>query len=63
MTESVPLKLKVAKILDLAEPDDRVGKLIDLFILGLIFLNTVAVSLETVNPIFEHYYREFRRFE
>jgi voltage-gated potassium channel len=63
MTESVPLKLKVAKILDLAEPDDRVGKFIDLFILGLIFLNTIAVALETVNPIFDHYYREFRRFE
>lgn len=57
------LKFRVAKILDLAEPDDTLGKFLDLFILGLIFLNTITVALETVKPLFEAYFLQFRRFE
>lgn len=57
------LKFRVAKILDLAEPDDILGKCLDLFILGLILLNTIAVALETVDSIFNQYFAEFRKFE
>ncbi|WP_159783874.1 ion transporter [Sodalinema gerasimenkoae] len=63
MDHTRSLKFRVAKILDLAEPDDTLGKFLDLFILGLIFLNTIAVALETVKPLFEAYFLEFRRFE
>ncbi|NMG58964.1 ion transporter [Geitlerinema sp. P-1104] len=63
MAHSRSLKFRVAKILDLAEPDDTLSKFLDLFVLGLILLNTIAVALETVDPLFQQYFLEFRRFE
>lgn len=57
------LKYRVYKFLDLAEPQDLASKCFDIFLLGLIFLNLVAVALETVDTIFEQYYFWFRVFD
>lgn len=58
-----PLKYRVDKFLDLAEPEDAVGKYFDIFLLGLIFLNLIAVALETVDSLFEQYFFWFRAFD
>lgn len=58
-----PLKYRVSKFLDLAEPEDAVGKYFDIFLLGLIFLNLIAVALETVDSLFELYFFWFRAFD
>jgi voltage-gated potassium channel len=57
------LKYRVCKLLDLAEPADLPSKCFDLFLLGLIFLNLVALTLETVDSLFEQYFFWFRAFE
>ncbi|NBD34359.1 MAG: ion transporter [Cyanobacteria bacterium] len=62
-TSRSPLKSRVYKFLDLAEPEDAVGKYVDLFLLGLIFLNLMAVALETVDWLFEQYFFWFRAFD
>ncbi|AFZ43102.1 Ion transport protein [Halothece sp. PCC 7418] len=59
----LPLKYRVYTFLDLAEPQDFASKCFDIFLLGLIFLNLVAVALETVDSLFEQYYFWFRAFE
>lgn len=58
-----PLKYRVCKILDLAEPQDLTSKCFDIFILGLIFLNLMAVALETVDSLYEQYQFWFQAFE
>lgn len=62
-TPRASLKHRVYTILDLAEPHDLVSKYFDLFLLGLIFLNLIAVALETVDSLFEQYFWWFRGFE
>jgi len=62
-TSRSPVKSRVYKFLDLAEPEDAVGKYVDLFLLGLIFLNLIAVALETVDWLFEQYFFWFRAFD
>jgi len=57
------LKYRVDKFLGLADPEDAVGKYFDIFLLGLIFLNLIAVALETVDSIFEQYFFWFRAFD
>lgn len=57
------LKHRVWEILDIAKPGDVPGKIVDIFILTLIFLNVVAVVVSTVKPIEERYERFFHGFE
>lgn len=57
------LKHRVYDILNLATPYDQVSKCFDIFLLSLIFLNLVAVALETVDTLFEQYRLWFRGFE
>ena len=58
-----PLKQRVSTFLELAEPQDLASKCFDIFLLGLIFFNLVAVALETVDSLFESYFIWFRGFE
>lgn len=62
-TRRLSLKYRVYKVLEFAEPKDWLSKAFDIFILALIFLNLVAVALETVDPLFEQYQVWFRSFE
>lgn len=62
-TPRASLKHKVYRFLDLAEPYDLASKCFDFFLLGLIFLNLIAVALETVDSLFEEYFIWFRGFE
>ncbi|MFP4133599.1 MAG: ion transporter [Halothece sp.] len=57
------LKYRVCKTLDLAESNDPLSKGFDIFLLGLIFLNVVAVALETVDSLYEKYQGLFQAFE
>ena len=49
------LKIKrvVHNILEVSDPDDRIGKAFDIFLITLILLNVLALVLETVDPIQE----------
>lgn len=62
-THRLSLKYRVYKVLEFAEPKDWLSKAFDLFILALIFLNLVAVALETVDSFFKAYQLWFRTFE
>lgn len=57
------LKYRVCKTLDLGESNDSLSKAFDIFLLGLIFLNVVAVALETVDSLYENYRFLFQAFE
>lgn len=57
------LKYRVCKTLDLAEANDPLSRVFDIFLLGLIFLNIVAVALETVDSLYEQYRSWFQSFE
>lgn len=62
-TQRFSLKYRIYEILEFAEPHDRSSKYFDIFILGLIFLNLVAVALETVDSLFEQYTFWFHAFD
>jgi len=57
------LKSRIWRCLELADPQNLASKLIDYFLLGLIFLNLIVVALETVDALFEEYFLWFRGFE
>lgn len=57
------LKYRVCKTLDLAESNDPLSKAFDILLLGLIFLNVIAVALETVDSLYEEYQYWFKNFE
>ncbi len=57
------IKYQVCRCLDLAESEDLASKVFDFFLLGLIFLNLVAVALETVDSLYEEYRLWFQLFE
>ncbi|PSO84547.1 MAG: potassium channel protein [Cyanobacteria bacterium QS_7_48_42] len=57
------LKRRIFKILEITPPEDSISIIFDRFILTLIFLNLVAVSLETVDGIGMQYKYYFRVFE
>jgi len=62
-THRLSLKYRIYKILEFAEPKDWLSKAFDIFILTLIFLNLVAVALETVDSLFQDYVVWFKGFE
>ena len=50
-------------MLDVSEPGDRLSRLFDYVLIGLILLNFLAVILESVNSIRSQWLVEFRAFE
>jgi len=62
-TRRFSLKYRIYEILEFAEPDDRTSKYFDIFILGLILLNLIAVALETVDSLFNQYRFWFHVFD
>lgn len=57
------LQLRTLEILDQAEGNDLASKICDYFILGLVFLNIVAVVLESVTSLYVAYGLYFTAFE
>jgi voltage-gated potassium channel len=57
------LRKRVWEIVEVARPDDTTSKYFDLFILALIFLNIVAVILESVVALEQRFHRAFEVFE
>ena len=57
------IKERTNEILDKAQAGDRTSRLIDLFIMGLIVLNVVAVILETVEAVLVSYGWLFEVFD
>lgn len=45
------VKKRTYEILELAPPGDLASRIFDIFIMTLIFLNLIAVALETVESI------------
>ncbi len=60
---AVSFRERVYQILEAASPDDKVSRAFDIFIMSLIFLNALAVILETVESFQRHYGSFFRWFE
>jgi len=57
------IKKRVYQILEIANPDDKISRIFDIFITLLISLNVIAVILETVNSISTKYSTFLRIFE
>ncbi|MBU7024916.1 MAG: ion transporter, partial [Theionarchaea archaeon] len=57
------IKTRLYQILEVASEDDPVSRLFDIFIITLIFLNVLAVILETVESLFAQYEDVFATFE
>lgn len=57
------VKTRVYKILEVASEDDTTSRAFDIFIMALIFLNVVAVILETVEGLAVLYAHIFSAFE
>jgi voltage-gated potassium channel len=57
------IKSKVAQILDVSTLNEPIGKTIDIFLIVLILLNTLAIILESVSSIFKSYQPQFFYFE
>lgn len=60
---NLDLKRRVWELLEVAKPGDVPGRIFDIFILTLIFLNVVAVVIGTVKVVEEHYEMILHRFE
>ena len=54
---------RVWEILEPAEPEDKISKVIDVFLVSLIFFNILMVILETVDKLFIKYELFFKYFE
>ena len=65
MTNSLPLSLRKRTwtLLEPAQKDDYSSKVVDIFLVTLIFLNIIMVTLETVDELFSNYHNFFRVFE
>ncbi len=57
------IKRRIYEILEVASPGDKSSRIFDIFIITLIFLNVVAVVLETVQSLSVQYKGFFRSFE
>jgi len=57
------IKHRVFEILEASQEDDRLSRVVDLSILGLIALSVIAVLLETVRPVYQEFASAFRTFE
>ncbi|MBU7018335.1 MAG: ion transporter [Theionarchaea archaeon] len=57
------IKRRIYEILEAASEDDAVSRVFDIFIIGLIFFNVLAVILETVESLSLQYQQIFTTFE
>lgn len=57
------IQVRTLEILDQAEGNDLTSKVCDYFILGLVFINIVAVVLESVSSLYNRYAFYFSMFE
>ena len=57
------IQTRTLEILEQAEDNDLASKICDFFILGLVFLNIVAVVLESEGRLYEQYSYHFYIFE
>ncbi|MBU7010980.1 MAG: ion transporter [Theionarchaea archaeon] len=56
-------KRRIFEILEIAGEDDRTSRIFDIFLMGLIAFNVLAVVLETVESLFTTYGHVFEAFE
>jgi voltage-gated potassium channel len=63
MTTWSRIRVRTASVLDVSEPGDRLSRLFDYLLIGLILLNFLAVILESVRSIRAEWALEFRAFE
>ena len=63
MTAWLRFRRRTASVLDVSEPGDRLSRLLDYLLIGLILLNFLAVILESVRSIRMEWAVEFRLFE
>jgi voltage-gated potassium channel len=63
MTTWSRIRVRTASVLDVSEPGDRLSRLFDYLLIGLILLNFLAVILESVVSIRAEWALEFRAFE
>lgn len=57
------LRARTASVMDVAEKGDRLSRQFDLFIIGLILFNFLAIILESVRPLRQQWAFEFRVIE
>jgi voltage-gated potassium channel len=57
------LKKRIFEILELAQVGDLTSRVVDIFIIGLILINVLAVILQSVEALNLRYHRLFWRFE
>jgi voltage-gated potassium channel len=57
------IQVRTLEILDQAEGNDLTSRVCDYFILGLVFINIVAVVLESVSSLYNRYAFYFSMFE
>lgn len=57
------IRKRIWEIVEVAKPGDAASRLFDISIIGLIFLNLIAVILGTVKPIEAQYDMELKYFE
>jgi len=57
------MKKRVYEILEVAFPGDKPSRIFDIFIISLIFLNVLAVILETIENLSLHFSQLFKIFE
>lgn len=60
---SKTIRRRVFEIMEIQAFDDRKGLVFDHFMVWLILANVVAVSLETIDPIYDRYFNWFLAFE
>ena len=63
MSNLMNMRTRVWEIVEVAKPGDVVSKIFDIFILGLIFLNILAVILESVESLEQRFHLTFEVFE
>lgn len=59
----IRIKGRTYEILEVAVPDDKLSRIFDIFIIILIFLNVVAIILETIEKLSLQFSAFFRIFE
>jgi len=57
------IKRRFYEILEVASPSDKPSRVFDIFITTLIFLNVIAIILETIEKLSLQFPASFRIFE
>ena len=60
---SASLRKRIWTLLEPSNEGDKLGRLVDIFLVSLIFFNILSVILETVDEIYILYEEQFRYFE